>query len=218
MTIKLSKIDDQNRADHHHLTSEDVCFYLWEYTSGRNYAFSETNSLISNLKKKPSQKKAAGYQYKGRAIAKCASVLGPAINPAWLDGAVLVPIPPSRVRSDPDYDDRIALICRSIKSSVKVDVRELLYQTKSLRAAHETDQRPTVEEIKASYAIDEKLTSPAPSRIGLVDDVITAGAHYRAAKEVISARFPKATIVGFFIARRVFADPFEGLDLEFQDE
>ena len=213
MTIKFSKIDDQNRADHHHLTSEDECFYLYEYTSGQGYAFSETNSLVSNLKKKPSQKNAPGYHYKGRAIRKAASKMGPAINPKWLDGAVLVPIPPSKIKGDPDYDDRIAQICRSIEADPEVDVRELLYQTENLRAAHECEDRPTVEEIKAVYAIDETLADPEPKRIAIVDDVITAGAHFRAAKDVLSARFPNAKIVGFFIARRIFADPFDTDDL-----
>jgi hypothetical protein len=109
------------------------------------------------LKKKPSQKNAPGYQYKGRAIRKCASEMGPAINPKWLDGAVLVPIPPSKIEGDSEYDDRIAQICRSIEANPKVDVRELLYQTENLRAAHESEDRPTVEEIKAVYAIDETL-------------------------------------------------------------
>jgi predicted amidophosphoribosyltransferase len=217
VTIQLQQIDDQNRSDHHLIEQDDVCFYLFEYTSRQGYGFSKTNSLISNLKKKPSQRNQPHYVYKGRAITECASALGPAINSRWLSGAVLVPMPPSKIKTDPEYDDRVAQICRSLQSDVRIDVRELLVQTANLRAAHESDQRPTVEEIKAVYKIDEPLSRPEPTRIGIVDDVLTAGAHFRAAKQVLLERFPAAHIVGFFIARRVFANPFETEELAIFD-
>jgi hypothetical protein len=44
---------------------------------------------------------------------------------------------------------------------------------------------------------------PAPVRIGVVDDVLTLGAHFRAMKHVLQQRFPGVPVVGFFIARRV---------------
>jgi hypothetical protein len=52
--VSLKKLDyAANRTDHYHLTADDECCFLYEYTSGKNYSFSETNNLISNLKKKP---------------------------------------------------------------------------------------------------------------------------------------------------------------------
>ena len=42
----------------------------------------------------------------------------------------------------------------------------------------------------------------APEFIAVVDDVLTTGAHYRAAKSLLSARFPGTRIAGLFIARR----------------
>ena len=46
------------------------------------------------------------------------------------------------------------------------------------------------------------LTTPAPTSIAIVDDVLTTGAHIRAATAVLAARLPTAAIVGLFIARR----------------
>jgi hypothetical protein len=63
-TPRFLKIDDQNRGDHSHLTAADECYFLYEYTSRRNYSFSSTNQLISNLKKRPSQASANEYRYK----------------------------------------------------------------------------------------------------------------------------------------------------------
>jgi predicted amidophosphoribosyltransferase len=145
------------------------------------------------------------YRYKRQAIARCGVWLGGAINHDWLNGATLVPVPPSKAVGDPEYDDRVSQICRSIPATFALDVRELVTQRTSLRAAHETEYaRPTVEELLAEYEINEALADPSPRRIAIVDDVLTAGTHFRAMHMMLSNRSPGVPIVGMFIARRVF--------------
>ena len=39
--------------------------------------------------------------------------------------------------------------------------------------------------------------------IGLFDDVITTGAHFKAAKSLLTERFGDVAIYGIFVARRV---------------
>lgn len=213
MTVRLSLIDDSNRGDHFHLTPADTCYYLFEYTSHRDYSFSQTNSLISNLKKKPSQSSNAGYHHKGRAITSCAQMLAATLNPNWLNSATLVPTPGSKARDHPDYDDRIERICRLMRNP-EPDVRNLVYQTQSTAASHEVAQgnRVTVQQLIEAYAIDEAAAQRTPTSIGVVDDVLTAGTHFRAMHSVLSARFPGVPIIGLFVARRVFpADDFDML-------
>jgi predicted amidophosphoribosyltransferase len=89
----------------------------------------------------------------------------------------------------------------------------LVHQTVSTSAAHEGN-RHKPDELKAIYRIDEALSAPEPKSIGIVDDMLTAGAHFRAMKDVLQARFPEANIVGFFLTRRVFPDPFAEVSLE----
>jgi hypothetical protein len=209
--VRFQKIEEKNRTDHYYITEGDECLFLYEYTAGMGYAHSETNQLILNLKKK---KGAGGYVWKGRAIASCAAALGPAINPKWLAEGVLVPVPPSKIKSDPLYDDRMTQVCRAIRSDGPVDVRELITQIKSTEAVHE-GSRLKPEEIRANYTIDETLCGEgSPKYIGIVDDMLTAGAHFRAAKDTLSERFPNSRIVGFFIARRMFSNPFEAVSIE----
>jgi predicted amidophosphoribosyltransferase len=209
LTARFLKIDDHNRGDHHHLTADDECYFLYEYTSGQNYQFSATNSLISNLKKKPSLAATPQYKYKQQAIRICGIAFGEAINPPWLARATLVPVPPSKARSDPEYDDRILQICRSIPThGFAADIRELVIQTKSLPAAHE-GQRPTVAELLDVYQIDEAQAKMPIQRIGIIDDVLTAGTHFCAMKSILQQRLPGTTLVGFFIARRVFSNAFD---------
>lgn len=211
--IRLSLIDESNRDDHSRLTADDTCYYLFEYTSRRGYSFSSTNQLIANLKKKPSTAGQQGYHYKGRAIAACGRHFGSALNPAWLAEATLVPVPGSKVQGHPDHDDRIERICRAMRQPPP-DVRALVVQTESTTASHEAGdgERVTVEELLAVYEINEALVALAPRSIAIVDDVLTAGTHYRAMHTVLSARFPNVPIIALFVARRVFPDDDFGID------
>lgn len=206
--MRLSKIDPSNWQDHAHIGPQDDCLYLREYTSGRGYAFSETNQLILNLKKSPSRRGHAEWRYKTAAISQCARELKAALNPAWLQRAVLVPVPPSKKLDDPGYDDRMRKVCELIGPGG--GVRDLVVQRQSTRASHECaeGERITVQELKDLYTIDESLAQPVPACIGILDDVLTAGTHFRAMSDILSARFPGVAITGLFVARRVFAqDP-----------
>lgn len=208
MTVRLRQIDETNVADHYYLTPADDCFFLYEYTRGAGY-HGDANQLVFNLKKK---KGAGGYQYKAGAIARCAAEMSSALNTKWLQDAILVPTPPSKIKSDAGYDDRITKICNGIKSTVTVDVRELINQIESTDAVHEGN-RLTPEQLKAIYEIDESLCSKNdPKYIGVVDDMLTAGAHFRAMKDKLQARFPTTKISGLFITRRIF--PVEEVSME----
>ena len=199
--LRLTAIDESNIGLHARLTAEDKCYFLFEYTSGQGYDFSATNNLVSNLKKKPGTK--GGY-YKDQAIGSCAAFLRRTLNADWLAGATLVPVPPSKAVGHPEHDNRMERICRSIAPGL--DVRPIIRQTQSTVAAHEAGagDRLTVEDLLAIYAVDEALANPAPSHIGVFDDVLTAGTHYRAMEIALRSRFPGAQIFGIFIARRVF--------------
>ena len=45
------------------------------------------------------------------------------------------------------------------------------------------------------------ITSPPPRALGLFDDVLTTGAHFKAAQRVLQHRFPGIPIAGIFPAR-----------------
>lgn len=213
----FSEVDDSNRADHARLQDDDKCLYLFEYTSGRDYSFSATNNLINNLKKKPTAS-AAQLHYKNEAINKCALDLRAALNPKWLDAATIVPVPGSKASSHPDFDNRMERVARLIRPGL--DVRNLVIQTSTTAAAHEVGalgDRVTVEELLELYQINEDLKLPPPTNIGVLDDVLTAGTHFRAMKFVLTECFPGVPITGLFVARRVFppaALDFNGITID----
>lgn len=100
---------------------------------------------------------------------------------------------------------------------VTPDVRELVFQTRAMAAAHGSAQRPRPDEWQSAYSINEALAHPAPEWICIVDDLLVTGCRLRAMSNILRARFPDARLTGLFIARRVSesvdpSDFFEALD------
>ena len=200
---RLTKVDDLTRPDHWYLTADDACYFIGEYTAYRGYAHSDTNHLIFNFKKTMDRRGRPEWRYKDRAIQTAAAAFRRTLAPKDLDRLTFVPTPPSKAKGDPLYDDRLTRMLGAIRPKPPLDVRELVVQTVSTAAVHVRDVRPAPEQIQALYRIDETLAEPAPGIIAVVDDILTTGAHFRAAKSVLSTRFPGTAIIGLFIARRV---------------
>lgn len=201
--LRLTKIDDLTRPDHFYLSATDDCYFLGEYTARKGYAFSPANNLILNFKKAMDKRGTSQWPWKERAIQHAAAAFRAAINNEFLNVATLVPIPPSKAKTDPLYDDRMTRMLRAIRPQPPVDIRELIVQAASSDAVHDLPVRPRPDEILARYQIEPAFRLPVPGAIAICDDVLTTGAHYRAAQTIIQHAFPGVRTIGLFIARRV---------------
>ena len=201
---RLTKVDALIRQDHWHLTDADACCFIGEYTASQKYPYGVTNKLIWNFKKTMDRRGQPEWHYKDQAIQTAAAAFRRALASKDLDRLTFVPIPPSKAKGHLLYDDRLTRMLGAIRPKPPLDIRELVVQTESTDAVHVGDVvRPAPEEIQALYRIDETLTEPAPDTIAVVDDILTTGAHFRAAKSVLSTHFPETSIIGLFIARTV---------------
>jgi hypothetical protein len=210
-TIRLQEIDATNRGDHYYLAEGDECYFLYEYTAGAGWRGGDTNQLIHNLQKKPGD---GGYRYKAPAIATCARALSEVISEAWLAQSCLLPVPPSKIKTDPQYDDRIYRICSAIRKPGAPQVLELIEQIESTET-FKGGNRKKPEELRTNYRFNQQLLQTGiRARIGIVDDLLTTGSHFRAIKDMILERLPGASVVGFFIARRAIPSPFENVTIE----
>ncbi|KAA4671631.1 hypothetical protein F3B42_14410 [Bacteroides ovatus] len=212
---KLQKIDEISLPDHSFLSDEDECYFILSYTSHKSFDYSIDNSTIMNLKKTVDKKGTLSYKYKDAAIEKCAKYLKDIdIQSVFTDEITLVPIPPSKCKNDPLYDDRLVKILKTAFGDT-IDIKELIIQRNSAEASHLTESRPTIQQIKSNYEVDNKISDNVKDTIILFDDVLTTGTHYIAAKEILNEKFPNKKIKGIFIARRVFEkneDDFEDFD------
>jgi hypothetical protein len=208
LLAKLTKIDAGHLRSHCHLSGCEECYVLGDYAPGEGSSRGGANHLILDLKMGMDRRGEPGWQHKQQAIEEAARQLAEALaaRRAWLAAATLVPMPPSRARGDPLYDDRMLRVLRSLARicGLELDIRELVYQAASTRASSRSGgNRLTLPELRANYRIDAGLLEPSPGRIGLFDDLLTSGAHFRAASELLRQTWPKLRVTGIFLARSV---------------
>lgn len=211
MTKRILKIDALTLPDHHYLEAEDTCYYAGEYTAGEGHAYSDTNQLIHNFKKTMDKRGTPQWRYKQSAISEGANIVRRAIKEDAL--VTFVPVPPSKAKTDPLYDDRMLQLLRFACAGRHTDIRELIVQEQSAEASHLAVRRPTPDELVANYSLDEDLAEPVPQIIFIVDDVLTTGCHFKAMQRLLAQRFPQASIAGLFLARRA---P-KSVDIDFDD-
>lgn len=215
MNNKLQKIDAIALPDHSCLDGNDECYFILSYTSHKSYDYSDANSIIYNLKKSVSKKGTPEYKYKERAIETCANYLRQTnIYEAFSKDLSFIPIPPSKRKDDPEYDDRLLLILKKAFND-DIDIKEAVIQNESTDAVHLCENRPTKDEIKANYTIDENLLMATKDTIIIFDDVITTGSHFKAIKEFILEKCPQKRVLGMFVARRVFEENDNSAFLDF---
>lgn len=210
--IKLQKIDESLLSEHSCLIDSDHCYFIGEYSARQgfdhinpNQHIQNMNQVINNFKKPMERKGLNEWYYKDQAILKIAFWL--MSTTAWdkLKTATWIPIPPSKVSSDPQYDDRLWRVLLKMKEKdSSLDIRELILTKSNRKAAHEPGaSRPKVTEHQKNFVIDESKTNPKPKAIILFDDIITSGAHFKAAQSLLQVEFPGIPIIGIFVARSV---------------
>jgi hypothetical protein len=198
----LLKIDELTRADHSFLIPEDHCFYIREYTTA-GYDASPDNQLVFNLKCPISHPNAGRLYYKGLAIQQAAMDISKALNDIPVADTVFIPLPPSKLAQTPGYDPRVRDMLRRAEATAGINVVEALGIRAERAAAHETEDRPTVDELVANFVINS-LSWVGTKTVAIFDDVLVTGAQFRAAARVLRTYAPKANIVGLFWVRRTF--------------
>ncbi|CDZ54402.1 hypothetical protein [Neorhizobium galegae] len=210
-SARLRVVGDLERGDHYYLDDDDTCAYFGTYTPRAGFAHSYTNQIVSNLKKSLSVRNTAQWQYKQQAIGDIGAAVARNLNADSWQNTVFVPVPPSKRRGSPEYDDRMLRV--SLAIGHKADVREILYTAVEREARHTTTDRRDQEALRASLAIDESVTRNPKRQVVLLDDVLTTGCSFKVCKEMIAEIWPEASIFGIFVARRVPSNPFADLDM-----
>jgi hypothetical protein len=100
--VKLTRIDHLTLGDHYHLTDDDECYFLREYTARTGFEGSETNQIIHNIKKTPDRRSLPEWFYKEQDPEPPPSRLGAASTPRTRDDESLgepIATPTSRNRA-----------------------------------------------------------------------------------------------------------------------
>lgn len=225
MPQRLTEVSTLEYPDHAHLPQGARCFFWGEYTpyehtDGKNWDYSTTNQLISNLKKKMDRREQYDWRYKVAAIQQVSDAFARFWHWNNLQSqfrVCLIPVPPSKARTDAMYDPRMVHILHGIarRTGVALDIRDCLSFSGRYAASHSQQvRRPTPDELYQELAFDAQAGKPTapPGVIFLFDDMLTTGAHYVAANRRLGEHFPGVEIVGNFVARRIFPSPFADIE------
>lgn len=224
MPPRLTEVGELERPDHHYLPTDTRCFFWGEYTpyehtNGKKWNFSPTNQLMSNFKKKLDRRGQSDWRYKADAIQRIGRNFAGFWN--WLQlreqhRVCLIPIPPSKARTDPMYDSRVLDVLRVIAATtqLELDIRDCLSFSGQYAASHESEERPTPDQLfnALTFEASQGLPQRSPGLIFVFDDMLTTGAHFVAVRRLLTDVFPGVPLVGQFVARRRLPNPFEDFE------
>lgn len=206
----LLQIDRLTLRHHYNLTNEDECYYFMNYTSGMGYSHSKANKLIINFKKPVTRSGTQEYHYKEDAMRQVSRLFNVEVQKNFdIAEYTLVPIPPSKSKTNQEYDDRMTKVLKTAFPEQISQIKELIEIDQDRPAFHQSNETRSIENLYLNMRIDQTLLPDTKEKILLFDDVITTGAHFKSCKKLLLDTFPSATVIGIFIARREIDDSEE---------
>jgi len=204
--VSLTPVDLVRLADHAFLSSSDRCSFVLEFNSGFGPRLCERLHILRDFKCAPSAALARAHlaRRKRRAIGFMAGMLRAAVSRSAAQQVTWVPVPPSKARPDPDFDNRLVQTLRIAFRDYDVDVRPLLFQARSTPADHLGRTRLTADALTDNLRLDLSSLGQAPVRqaIHLFDDVLTTGKHYKCCERRLRDSLPHTPVFGVFLLRR----------------
>lgn len=207
LEFKLQKIDDLLRQQHSYLESSDLCFFLGESAGGLKFEAGTMHQLMFNFKKPIEKKGQKDWSYKEKAVKEIADLILNLRNWEKWSQYTWIPMPSSKISSDPSYDDRLLQVLSRLKNQCPaLDVRNILSSKRNREPAHSPSHKKELRTIEFHQGNIEIITSnkarmDQPKVIIIFDDLITSGAQFKAAQSLLGNLYPQTIIVGFFIAR-----------------
>jgi hypothetical protein len=195
---RLQKIDEMVMPRHKYLVRTDSCYYLMDYPPYNKYGRTPNTCKIMDFKIKADRKGTPEWERKKNIITEIAKTFIKAY-PFKDKDTVLVPMPPSKKKDDPDYDDRIvSFLNQFCAETPKAYLKEIISVKESMEASHLSDDRKSPDELLEYLVLDTTFSLDGKDVI-IVDDVIRHGAHYKACEKLILSKFKPTLITGMFI-------------------
>jgi hypoxanthine-guanine phosphoribosyltransferase len=165
-------------GEHCYLDCSDECYFTDVYDCRPKSGIKPTVLLIK--------------QECASTIRRLAVELKPLLPPEWTRSYTFVAIPSSRGSNRP-----ISAMLHHLQLN---DIRELVVQREATPLSRMGWRLSPVER-EEFFALNDLAADPKPSAVVLVDDVLTTGSHFRAARSVVRKRWPGLRIIGLFLAR-----------------
>ena len=194
---------DQFNQPYYINVDEDICYYFLEYTSKVGYNYNDSNNIVFNFKSTHPN----SIRYKRNAISYFANLIINDISNLLPKDTIYIAAPTSKTRNSALFDDRLdqvvnILNIKGLSTSLKLEALS------DITPSHSSGQNRNITDIKNNiifYGFDPtRFQVNDFIKVAIVDDVITTGAHFKACKERILEKYPKAIVYGIFLAKTVW--------------
>lgn len=179
------------------------CCFARDYIARGGFS-SRGNDLVQNFKKPVDRRSKPEWEWRQAAVRQFASELE-ALGLAE-DVAVVV-VPSSKLPTDTDYDNRFEDLLEQWEklrtaASKSLRVEAPFHRIQRVEPYHTSGANRVVAEVQGSFRWGSFQGSP--SRVAIVDDVITCGTHFKACQRLIKQHAPDVEVWGVFWARTVW--------------
>jgi len=190
--------------------AEDICYYIWKYNPNSEVNES-VHSFVKNFKRNPQELQGNTFfpKYKSQSINKAAHELSLICNRLEdnnkFKDSIWLPIPPSKSKADPLYDDRLVKVLESINSSFRLKFHDIFSTINSTESSHKSNERDVqlkIDNITCNSHGIELLKNNA--NFIVFDDIITSGASFKALKTIIQSNNPDANVIGLFLCKTYY--------------
>jgi len=186
--LRWEKIDSSHTLSNCPEHQKFTLLYGRTYTVGEGFDFSETNQYILNLKMSPLVENKSRLKYKQEAIRQFADEVIELFKEIMTEDIsfVIIPIPPSKTKLDSAYDDRMEQVAKRISNYFnEIDYIPLLETKTSKESFSKSRRSRNWEYIYDNLSVNNVLLNSdlEDKEIILIDDVLTSGAHFYAARQ-----------------------------------
>ena len=166
-----TRIERVSSARHRWVAPGDRCFFLHRY-------YGPLYSTLQDFK----QRRGQSLRTQHAASSRIATLLRHATQPLLAGADLVIPMPSSRAGAYPRLRHCVEAAWPAPPVVPLLGVRDGGYDTFHHHRAH---QRPGPDYLTARLYVDPRIPRPAGNRALLVDDVLTTGAHWHAARTLL---------------------------------
>lgn len=193
------KLDESYLAFHPYIKTDDKCIYAREYKTQEGFKGSQTNNLIFNFKKSPKKKETPEWHHRTLAVKSFAKELSQLFKASTT--ASLTAVPSSKPKTHPEYDNRFEDVFKELlKIHPALNIESPIEIKNIMQSSHLGGSR-NPQDIKKNYVW--KGLKSSCKKIGVLDDVLTTGAHFRTMSDFLKENGYEGEIVGIFWSRVV---------------
>jgi predicted amidophosphoribosyltransferase len=181
------------------LNTDDDCYTYYEYVPGGAFDEYPGTQMMMNFKK-PRNCSSYEKRYRQNAILELAKLLDRFLSARPVDRSLIIPIPSSKLPTNPEYTNRFEDLARAFRSINHTPILHAISIVEEIGNAHEDNLRD-IDAIYGNLSFSRQSIPTETAIFYLLDDILTKGAHFKACERIVKDYFPAAKCIGVFFAQ-----------------